>query len=123
MSLFGGNPGHSTTGNEVATEERFDWWGNQLFFPNDQDEWFNSELEHTLNTTALNGAGRVIIEEAIKSDLSFFNSFADISVAVTILSDDKVEIYILLEQTGDSNSEFRFVWDATKQELIDERTI
>ena len=31
LAWFGGNPGFSTTGNELENEQRFDYWANSLF--------------------------------------------------------------------------------------------
>ena len=86
IALFGGNPGFSTTGNELDTEERFDWWGNSALFQDEPAIQINSLTEHILNTTELSSQGRVIIENSVKKDLEFFSTFAEVEVNVSIPS-------------------------------------
>jgi len=50
---------------------------------------FNSLTERTLNTTPLTSAGRPIIENAIKKDLSFLNN---VTVSVVIVSTDRINV-------------------------------
>ncbi len=45
MAWFGGNPEASTTGNELESELRDDWFGNALLFENEKEVQFNSILE------------------------------------------------------------------------------
>jgi len=121
LGLFGGNPGFPTIGNELKNEQRFDWWGNSLLMANNQVIQFNSELEHTLNTTAINSNGRLLIENAAKKDLAFFSTFAKVDVNVTIISTDKVSIFVELSELENSDDkDFQFIWDETKKELIEE---
>lgn len=124
LAWFGGNPGFVTTGNEIETEQRFDWWGNSLFFPNDPDLQFNSTLEHVLDTTPLNSQGRILIENSAKTDLQFMSKFAEVEVEVSIISDDKVSILAKLTEPDNlQEKEFQFIWDSTKNELIESRTL
>ncbi|MGB0881427.1 MAG: hypothetical protein ACPGSO_00630 [Vicingaceae bacterium] len=118
LAWFGGNPGNPTLGNEIPTEERFDWWGNQLLFNNEVGFQFNSLLEYTLNTTSLNSSGRIIIEESAKKDLEFLSNFANIDVEVSIISDDEVSILARLEEPGNiQDNEFEIIWNSTRKEL------
>lgn len=124
LAWFGGNPGFPTTGNEISSEQRFDWWGNSLFFPNDPDLQFNSTLEYVLSSTPLNSQGRILIENAAKTDLKFLSKFAEVEVEVSIVSDNKVSIFAKLQEPDNlQEKEFQFIWDSTKNELIESITL
>jgi hypothetical protein len=114
LSHFGGNVEASTNGEEIEGEERKDWWGN-IFFQNDSTSQMNSELERTLNNTALNSVGRLQIEQSAKSDLEFLSDIAKTDSKATIDGIDKIKIHDSINQIKNS-----FVWEATKSELIQE---
>lgn len=119
IGWFGGNPLGSTTGNEIPNEQRLDWWGNSLLFPNNKNIQVNSALENALNTIPLNSEGRNLIEQAAKEDMKFFSNFAQTSVSVSILSDDKVQIDLKVNEPSNLQSkDFQYIWDATRQEII-----
>ena len=120
LAFFGGNVEASTTGNEVESEQRFDWWGNSILLENDKELQFNSETERTLNNVAINSEGRSLIEESAKADLNFMNNFANIEVLVKLENANKVSIYVnLTELSNQENKNFQFIWDASKSELIE----
>ena len=48
LALFGGCTEQSTPLLRVKSEQAFDWWGNNLFFPNDQSKQLNSITERIL---------------------------------------------------------------------------
>lgn len=115
---------YSTTGNELDSELRDDWFGNSLLFKNEKEIQFNSLLEKTLNETALDSSGRITIEEAAKKDLNFMKDIAEVSVSVSILRDDKVSITAQLKQPDNIQvQEFQLIWDGLKNEVIIEKTI
>ncbi len=98
LAMFGGNV-ESVTQNRVQDAQSFDYWQNNLFMPNDQSIQFNSIVEKTLNTTALTSSGRVIIENAIKKDLSFLaDGGALLEVSVTIVSTDRINVTLKVQQ-------------------------
>jgi len=69
-------------------------------------------------------SGRIEIEEAVKKDLEFMSALARVGVDVSIISDDRVQIDILLTEPNNlTEKTFQFIWDATKQELIEEITL
>jgi len=71
-----------------------------------------------LRDTALNSAGRQQIEEQVKNDLKFMNTFANVSVSVSLISVDKLKIYIsLIEPSKLDSTELVYIWDATNAEL------
>lgn len=124
IALFGGNPGESTTGFEEDGQQRFDWWGNQLLFPNLPDIQFNSFTENILNTISLTSQNREIIKGFVKKDLQFLTNLAKVSVEVLLLDVDRIEIDIKVNELSNlQNSEFQFIWDGTKKEVIEIRTI
>ena len=124
IALFGGNPANPTTETTEDGEQKFDWWGNDLFFNNLPAQQFNSYTENTLNNIVLDSRAREIIIGFINKDLEFLSNLADVQVSVSLLNNDKIDILIKLQQlTNKQNSEFQFIWDATKSELIEKRII
>ena len=78
LGIFGGNINDTERDREdiPASEQRFNWWGNELLFGEQQTEFkFNSELETLLKSVALTSGSRIKIEEAILGDLDFFEGF------------------------------------------------
>ena len=72
----------------------------------------------------MDSSGRITIEEAAKKDLEFMKDFADVTVSVSILSDDKVSIFASLQEPGNlAVKEFQLIWDNLKNEVIIEKTI
>ena len=118
LGMFGGNTEASTPTERVENELAFDWWGNNLLLPNQPAVQFNSLTERTLREVALNSAGRIQIEEAVKKDLEFMSEFSTVTVAVSIVSTDRIEIAIkIVEPNNLEDKSFLFIWDATNQEL------
>ena len=112
MAMFGGNTEESTPTTRVEGEQYNDFWANDLLWPKDASLQINSETERVMNNVPLTSFGRLQIEQAIKKDLEFFRGVAEVKVAVTILSDDRIAIGIQLTQQV-----FVYIWDATNQEL------
>lgn len=116
LALFGGNVEQNTPPIVTANQTE-DFWGNNLFWPNDPSRQFNSNTERILNTTALNSAGRIIIENAVKSDLKFLQDLgATVNVVVTIPGINMVNINI---QTIYSNGVRRLTIIKFGKELTD----
>ncbi len=99
LAMFGGNPGFISK-NKVTAEQSFDYWGNNLLMPNNQDIQFNSLLEQKLKTVALNSSGRIQIEDAIRKDLLFLSSVATVTVKAVIESTDRIRIEIRIVQNN-----------------------
>lgn len=117
LALFGGNIEQSTKKfNE--SEQRFDWWGNQLFMDQNSGIQFNSELERMLNEVALSSSGRILLKQAVERDMKFMKEFSTVSVEVLIADVDRVEILIQIKEPNNlENNQFIYIWDGTKQEL------
>lgn len=112
-ALFGGNPGFSTVDGSDDDEQRHDWWGN--IFLDDPNERINSATEKSLTTTALNSAGRVAIEQAVKNDLSALSALGGVEVAVVIEAQDRIIIEIgITETTTKVEQRYRILWDGTR---------
>ena len=123
MALFGGNQ-VPTTGTELETEQRLDWWANALLFQDQPEIQMNSNLEKTFNEVALNSSGRLQIEETVKSLLAFLSDVAEISVETSVIEIDKIQITILAQEPDNIQEQaFIFIWDATKEEIIIPSTI
>jgi len=103
LALFGGNLEASTISEQ--SNNNLDWWGNALFLRNEIDNQFNSETERTLNSTPLTSSGRVIIENAIKTDLSFLDI---IKIDVQITATDRLEVELEIAANIDSNIKIFF---------------
>lgn len=123
LALFGGNPGFITKGKKIESEQAFDYWGNFLFEPNEEGRQFNSLTEQRLMEVALNSSGRASIEEAVKKDLKFMKEFANVEVAVSILSDDKLRIDIkVIRPDNLQEKRFIYIWDAVNLGLANIET-
>jgi len=112
MLMFGGNVAQST--NEVGDndESRLDWWANTLF--SNPTEQSNSITERRLQQVSLNSEGRQFIENAVRTDLESMQAFANVSVSVSVVSDDILNIGIKLVRPGFLEGKlYQFIWDAT----------
>jgi len=119
LALYGGNVEQDTTEDESDLEENFDYWGNQLFYSNNPDKWFNSQTERVLSTVALNGEGRRLIEDAVNADLQFLNNVVNFEVEVSISSNNRAEIAIFISEfQNQSDRQLKMVWDNSRNELI-----
>lgn len=119
IGLFGGNVRESTS--DVSTEslERFDWWGNTLFSEDNEFIQFNSAFERTLQNVVLNSNGLRDLQNVLLEDLRYLRELAEITVELTMVGLDKLNIFIRLQQPETSASrEFTFIWDATRSEMI-----
>jgi len=127
LALFGGNPEATNdpdTSDFLETQQRSDWWGNELLYPEQQNLHFNSSFERALNNTVLNSSGRLDLETAALEDLAFMRDFSDVSVEVQIIGVDKVKISVSLQEPGNlEQQEFQILWDGTKAETISDITI
>ena len=113
LAMFGGNPKQSTPSVRVDGEQNFDWWGNG--YESDGAVQINSETERVLSQVSLNSNGRILIEQAVNRDLEFMKAFANVTVAVSIISDDRVQIDISIQELMNlQNNLFRYIWDNTQ---------
>lgn len=100
LAMFGGNVEESTT-TKIYVAQSFDWWANNLLMLANTAIQMNSTVERTLNTTPLTSAGRVLIENAIKKDLEFFQAEgATVEVTVEIVSTDRINVTLKITQSG-----------------------
>jgi len=124
LALFGGNLEANTTGSELSTQIREDWWGNSLLNNKKPNKQFNSNTERILDSVALNTSGRIEIERAVEDDLKLLRNIADFSVKVIILSTNKVKIEILMQKPDKfQDKSFQFIWDNATNEVIKEITV
>ena len=119
ISLFGGNTEASTKGNESFGQERSDWWGNSLFFPDNPSKQFNSETEKTIKSVALNSSGRLAILDAVKNDLKLFKNISQSDINIVILSSNSVEIQVKIsEPLNNSNALLKMIWSNASNDVI-----
>lgn len=118
LGMFGGNIKASTVGEKVENEQAFDWWGNNLLMKNNPTIQFNSLLEKKLKDISLTPSGRIEILNTVKQDLEFMNEFSTVTVETSIISTDRIEILIKLQEPDNLESnEFTYIWDSTNSEL------
>lgn len=119
LALFGGNPNNSTPVERPENSQAFDWWGNNLLFRDNPEFQFNSLTEQALMDVSVSSSGVAKIQESVEKDLEFMKAFADLQVSVSIISDDRIEIKVEIDQPdNEQNKEFVFIWDATEQEIV-----
>lgn len=124
ISLFGGNIETSTLGNEVAGQERYDYWGNSLLFSENKNKQFNSETERVLDNIVLNSSGRLQVKQAVENDLIYLKNIAIYSVDIFILSRNSLKISISLTSlSNQATTLLAFIFDNASNEIITERTI
>ena len=118
LALFGGNPNHSTPVTRPDNKRMFDWWGNSLLFRDNQKVQFNSLTEQTLYDVAVTSSGVAKVEQSVKRDLAFMMEFANLEISVLVISDNEIEIKVLIDQpSNEQNKLFVYIWDSTKKEL------
>lgn len=118
IGISGGNIEENTK-EYLDGEQRFDWWGNNLLMLQNESIQFNSNFERLLNNIHLSSSSRIEIEETIKSDLKFMADFSGVDVSVLNVSIDRIKVIIKLQRPNNEQSqEFVYIWDATKNELL-----
>jgi len=124
LALFGGNVEDSTKRNYAAGEERLDYWANSLLYENKPIEQFNSSTERELKNVSLTSAGIIRIEQAVKVDLSFISELGNYEVEVSFLENNQLSIEVkLLEPSGEKSQALNFIWDASRNEVINTEII
>lgn len=118
LDLFGGNIEGSTK-QLLDGELSLDWWGNRLFYENSPELQVNSEFERLLQNVALSSSGRLQLDQVAKNDLRGFSDFADVTVNLSIISVDRLSLFIEIKEPTASQSEiFTYIWDSTRNELV-----
>ncbi len=119
LALFGGNIEASTKPSYLASEERFDYWGNSLIWKDAKAKQFNSETERTLGNVALNSSGRLSILQAANNDLDYLKGVVDFTVEVGIESVSRISITVSFgEKTNQQDKVLQMVWNNSKNEVI-----
>ena len=124
LALFGGNIEANTSNNTLITEERKDWWGNELIYKETPSKQFNSNTERTINNIALNSSGRLEVIRAVESDLQYLTTLLNYSVDVELININRMRI--IVNFTPKDNLQDRvlvLVYDNARNELIIEQTI
>lgn len=124
LALFGGNIEANTSPNVLITEERLDWWGNSLIYPENPEMQFNSNTERALGNTALNSAGRLTILRAVETDLDYLSPMLNYTADVELVTQDRIRIIVNFTPKGNNqNRVLVLVYDNAKNEVIIEQTI
>jgi phage gp46-like protein len=117
LALFGGNLLESTSDELNNLDTRNDWLGNIL--TEDDALQFNSTFEKKLNEVALTSNGISILERAAESDLEFLKEYADIEIIGSIPAIARFELSVILTEPSNISTKIKFLWDGTKNELIE----
>lgn len=124
LALFGGNIEANTIGNEIESQERFDYWANGLLWTQNPNKQFNSNTERALKELVLNSSGRIKVINAVESDLEYLKLIVNFEVSVSIISNNAVKISVmLLRKNNLENKILVLVYDNAKNELIINNTI
>jgi hypothetical protein len=124
LALFGGNVEANTKPDILLNEERFDWWGNALFFKDKPTRQFNSNTERTLLEVVLNSSGRLRIIQAVNDDLGYLSELLNSTVDVEFFNTNKIRIIVMFSpKTNQENKVLQLVYDNAKKELIIEKII
>lgn len=124
LSLFGGNVEANTRGDEPFDEIRFDWWGNSLFFGENQSKQFNSNTERTLLNVVMNSSGRLSVIQSIKDDLQYLSDLLNSSVDVQFLNFNQIKMIINFTPKGNQeNKTLQLIYDNAKNEIIIDKII
>jgi len=116
LALFGGNIEQSTSEELDDLTIREDYWGNFYF---EEENQFNSIYEKTLRTITLNTNGLSILKDAAESDLEYLKQYAEITISISIIGLNKVQLIVSLLEPNNISSRIKLVWDGTKNELIE----
>lgn len=99
LALFGGNTEESTpqlidNDNRI---ERFDFWGNSLFHPDEPTFQFNSAFERSLSEIPLNTEGIQRLEQIALTDLAYLREFGNLTVSITAQSVNRICIDVRIQ--------------------------
>ncbi|MNX74446.1 hypothetical protein D3C86_1058860 [compost metagenome] len=124
LAMFGGNVEENTKTSYLNTEERFDWWGNTLFFDDVKSKQFNSNMERTLKNVSLNSSGRLEILRAMNEDLTYLTDVLDYEIDVELPDVNKIRLIVQFRQKGNQEDKIlQLVYDNAKNEIIIEQII
>lgn len=122
LKMFGGNVEANTKKENLPGEILEDWWGNN---PTDNSsKWINSNTERILRGVELTNQNLANIKEAVKKDLKSLEVYGkiEINISYPLLNTVKINIQIKEPTKKDSNS-LILLWDATRNEVIEQNTI
>lgn len=120
LALFGGNKEQVTSDELDEVDVRNDYWANELL----EDELqFNSTFEKALSEVVLNSNGISKLEDAAANDLEYLKEYADINIEGSIPEINIFQLEVELIEPDDISTKIKFLWDATKNELIETITI
>lgn len=124
LALFGGNVEQVTKTNYLFNEQRFDYWGNDLFFSDAPSLQFNSNTEKTIQNIALNSSGRLELIRAVESDLQYLNELLNYTVDVLFFEVNKIKIIVnFVSKDNQENKALQLIYDNAKNELIIDKII
>lgn len=119
LGLFGGNVEMSTQDGTKDLNERFDYWGNELFFQEDQGQQFNSNFERELQNVSLTSAGIQKLQAVLLDDLKYLAPLGTVTANIFIDTVDRINIEVFIQEPGELAEQlFKMIWDGTRAEEI-----
>jgi len=110
LALFGGNI------IDTVGEQRFDYWANYLL---DEENQMISSFERTVRDVALNSSGLQKLEQAAENDLKYLKEYANIIIEASIIGLGRLSLLVDLTEPNNVSTKIKFIWDSTKNELIE----
>jgi len=120
MALFGGNIEQDTDSKIEGLEQRHDWWGNAMLPIENQ---FNSKTERELRNIIISGSSLQNLESIVKKDLAYFRPYGDISVQVSMIDYNKIEIGIIIIEPSGAERKMKFLWNGVGSEMIQDEEL
>lgn len=122
LAMFGGNVAIETQKENQPGELKLDWWGNDPSL--NSETWINSRTEKVLLGIDLSSASRYTIQSAVEHDVKQLEEYGKVTVLVTLPSVNRVQITITIEEPGKKiNERLTIVWNATRNEIIEQNII
>lgn len=119
LSMFGGNVEQSHGDQDEFEErvERFDFWGNQLLFPNDKQQQFNSEIERAIQEIPVTSQGRFELTQLLKEDLRHLDPAGVVEAEIVLNGHERTLINVIIKEPGKTEvNEFKYLWDGLRLE-------
>jgi hypothetical protein len=104
---------------EITNGDQSNWWGNDLLMEKEPSIQFVSGTEKSFENINLSKGGLLIMEQIITNDLQFMQDWAPLTVTVKLVSDDKIDITVNLQQpTNEQDKKFQYLWEGLRAELL-----